>query len=539
MRKSGRFLESENVRNVPLGSQYPVKDNPETFVSFHVVPDTKRKHPRIRQERNNLFSDETNLFLLRLLQKETGLPDTLGNIPAASRDLQFELAAAIRQRVLPWFWSISLHTVLLILLALWFYPVNRIEPLDMLSGFANIPSSGDGHAVGLLGNGNGNTPSEANNSQNGLPTNSSENTSPRIVDRTLPGLVFGFGNGGNGGGGGGGGQTDEAVIAGLHWLVKVQQPNGAWHFSSRAFQQSAMPQREDALAATAMALLAFQGFGVTPGSRLPHVEDFARSVRRGWDWLLPQQNPDGSFFTERSGIAIHRFYTHAFCTIALCERLVMTGEETLREPAQRAIDYCIRHQSRRGGWRYLADPFSDQSDVSVTGWIVLALKSGEAAGLTVPPESYNRVMNFLDSMMLLSNHYMYREEEPMPSLTMTAQASFCRILLGWRRDNSRLAAGVRLILDSPPSFAEHGKRDVYYWFFATQTLYHYGGNEWQTWNSMMRETLLQLQEKRGTDAGSWNPNQPRDAWALYGRLYTTCMSLYILEVHYRHLRIFP
>ena len=519
-----------------LGS---AENDPKPFL-HPIIPHIESKRLQVLRKRKNVFSDETNRLLLRLLQRNTGLPDTLGNAPAVTSDLQLELAAAIRQRVLPWFWSISLHLILLILLMLWVYQVARLEPLDVLSGIANIPSPGDEHVIGPLGIGNGNVPNESEDHRNNSPADSTESESPNTVDRTTPGLVFGFGNGRNGAGGGGG-QTDEAVLAGLRWLMKVQQPDGAWRFSARTFTQAATTQREDALAATAMALLAFQGFGVMPSSNHPLLEEFTRPVHRGWEWLLPQQNPDGSFFTERSEIKIHRFYTHALCTIALCERLVMTNDETLREPAQRAIDYCVRHQSlQRGGWRYLPDRFGTQSDVSVTGWIVLALKSGEAAGLTVPPDTYNRVMRFLDSMMLPSNHYMYREEEPMPSITMTAQASLCRMLLGWRQDNSRLVAGVRFMLDSPPSFAEHGKRDVYYWFFATQTLYHYGGNEWQTWNSMMRETLLQLQEKEGQEAGSWNPNQPaRDAWAQYGRLYTTCMSIYILEVSYRHLRIFP
>jgi prenyltransferase beta subunit len=137
--------------------------------------------------------------------------------------------------------------------------------------------------------------------------------------------------------------------------------------------------------------------------------EFARPVRQGWEWLLQQQNPDGSFFAETSERTTHRFYTHGFCTIALCELLAMTGEETLREPAQRAVDYCVRHQSlRSGGWRYLPDRFSDQSDVSVTGWIVLALKSGQTAGLTIPPETYDDVTKFLDSMMKLNTQYTYR-----------------------------------------------------------------------------------------------------------------------------------
>jgi len=358
----------------------------------------------------------------------------------------------------------------------------------------------------------------------------------------LPGLVFsgrdpdlrdamlGSGNGG--------GQTDEAVLAGLRWLVKAQLPNGAWYLSGEPNPS----RRDDPLAATAMALIAFQGYGVTPDSKHPMLVEFARPVRRGWEWLLKQQNSDGSFFTPPriSNPDNHRFYTHAFCTIALCELLAMTGDEALREPAQRAVDYCVQHQSlRSGGWRYLPDRFSEQSDVSVTGGIVLALKTGQSAGLVVPPETFEKVTQFLDSMMR-GNQYTYRLEEPEPRTAMTAEALYCRILLGWKRSNPRLAAGVRLMLETPPTFAEHYQRDAYYWFFATQTLYHYGGHEWQTWNSLMREQLLRRQETTGTESGSWHPQRPvRDAWGThYGRLYTTCMSLYILEVYYRHLRIF-
>ena len=504
------------------------------------------KHPQVRRERKNVFSDETNLYLLRLLRGGTGLHSPLGDASAVPRNLQLELAAAIRQRLLPWFWSVLLHAAILILLAIFFLPVIRVEPLDVLSGMVNIPIPRDipfnpGHAEG-------NAPSVADDLQGHAPTVTEEISVPKIESlHSSPGLQF------SGrdlrlraamlGGGGGGGETDEAVLAGLHWLVKVQQPNGAWHFSG-SFPQSAPKSREDNLAATAMALLAFQGYGVTSDSQQLFPIEFIRSVRRGWEWLLRQQNPDGSFVSP-SASQINHFYTHGLCTIALCELLAMTGDEALQESAQRAIDYCIQHQSiRRGGWRYLPDRFSEQSDVSVTGWIVLALKSGQAAGLTVPPETFNNVMQFLDSMMK-GNQYRYREEEPEPKISMTAEALLCRMLLGWKRSDPRLAAGVQLILDAPPSFANHYQRDVYYWFFATQMLYHYGGNEWQVWNSMMKEQLLQHQEKAGAETGSWNPqpgpNRPaRDQWgAQYGRLYTTCMSLYILEVYYRHLRIFP
>ncbi len=44
----------------------------------------------------------------------------------------------------------------------------------------------------------------------------------------------------------------------------------------------------------------------------------------------------------------------------------------------------------------------------------------------------------------------------------------------------------------------------------------------------------------GREAGSWDPMKPsEDEWARYGgRLYVTCLSLYMLEVYYRHLPLY-
>ena len=54
------------------------------------------------------------------------------------------------------------------------------------------------------------------------------------------------------------------------------------------------------------------------------------------------------------------------------------------------------------------------------------------------------------------------------------------------------------------------------------------------WSSIRRQA--------GPDKGSWDPKgKSPDAWAVRdqgGRLYVTCLSLYMLEVYYRHLPIY-
>ncbi|MDR2754711.1 MAG: terpene cyclase/mutase family protein [Planctomycetaceae bacterium] len=530
----------------------------------------------------NLFSDETAIFLLRLIKGNNTLPQKIvlpvkvrysetaqekqlppkqpPKQPQQQPDIQEELATAIREILLPWFWSFLFHLCLFIFLALLFFQKTSNDSLTILSGIDEIPMNlirdfPLGSERLLLEVPTLIVPQE-------LPPVEMPKAVPLKLETVLesesvpatdnsPEMPTGFslasreiGSRANIlGKGGGSNQTDESVIAALRWLVRVQMPNGSWSLSG-PYRDAAPRNRDNRNAATAMALLAFQGYGVTPDAKHPQLIEFSKSVRTGWDWLILQQNPeDGCFFREGLAHYEQRFYTHGLCTIALCELLAMTQNQAFREPAQRAIDYCLKHQSIEGGWRYRADRFGSGSDVSVTGWIVLALRSGEAAGLSVPLETYQNIMKYLDLVSRNNgSQYIYREQEPEFRISMTAEALLCRELLGWKRNDQRLEQGIQILIrpEHQPTFEDHYKRDAYYWFYATQTLHYFGGEPWKIWNNRMRELLVQHQEKQGTNTGSWNPNLPvQDKWGThYGRLYTTCLLIYILEVYYRNSNIY-
>ena len=77
---------------------------------------------------------------------------------------------------------------------------------------------------------------------------------------------------------GGNGTTETAVAQGLEWLVKQQRADGMWSLSG-PYSDHALADNPNA--ATAMALLAFQGAGITPGKG-----KYAKAVERGWTALL-------------------------------------------------------------------------------------------------------------------------------------------------------------------------------------------------------------------------------------------------------------
>lgn len=330
--------------------------------------------------------------------------------------------------------------------------------------------------------------------------------------------------------------TEAAVLAGLHWLARNQLDDGSWSLAG-PFAGGVVTDAENRVAATAMALLAFQGYGVTHKKGEP--VSFRRNVARGWHWLLKQQDSNGNFYHvgDMPILDHHRFYTQGQCTIAACELYAMSKDPKYKEPAEKALRYCLKSQSPEGGWRYSP---TVESDVSVTGWVVMALQSAKMAGLEVPDENFRRVELYLDKVGQDGGaRYPYRHEE-QPRLSMTAEGLLCRQYLGWRRDDERLVRGVEWITQPQNLVDFHRGRNVYYWYYATQVVHHMEGDYWKRWNRVMRQALPEQQVKTGQEKGSWDPNRPSlDPWASHGgRLYMTCLSIYMLEVYYRHLPLY-
>ena len=327
---------------------------------------------------------------------------------------------------------------------------------------------------------------------------------------------------------GGTSATERAVTEALRWLARNQQSSGSWSLSG-PYADGANPDNPEA--ATALALLAFQGAGYTPAS--DRKEPFTQVVSRGWNALLKRQKKDGEFFHQ--GSSHGRLYTQALATIALCELYGMTRDDRYREPAERAIAYCLSAQAPEGGWRYY--PGSD-SDTSVTGWFVMALQSARMAGLDPPSPALDRISGFLDSVAHDGGaKYAYtRGQGHRPA--MTAEGLLCRQYLGWPRHDARLQRGISSLLKNLPADVD-GQRDSYYWYYAAQVCHHAEGSAWRTWNAAMREVVPAMQIREGRERGSWNPNEDSGIGATGGgRLFVTCLYAYMLEVYYRHLPLY-
>jgi hypothetical protein len=325
--------------------------------------------------------------------------------------------------------------------------------------------------------------------------------------------------------------TEAAVARGLRWLANHQNEDGSWslHGFRRAGDcncggDGAYHQKSPG---TALALLPFLGAGQT------HLAGrYQGNVSRGLRWLIEHQKENGDLRAGANGN--EGMYTHGQAAIVLCEAFAMTGDEALRVPAQKAIDFIVLAQYRDGGWRYQPSPKSQRGDTSVVGWQLMALQSARSANLTVPDETWGMADLFLDSVADSSGARYAYQANNRSTPVMTAEALLCRVYLGWAKDRPALGEGIDwLIEDHLPS---EQQPNIYYWYYGTQLMHHYGGEPWEKWNLEMRDILCQSQETRGHAAGSWVPRG--DHAGAGGRIYLTALAICSLEVYYRHLPIF-
>jgi hypothetical protein len=332
-------------------------------------------------------------------------------------------------------------------------------------------------------------------------------------------------------------ESERAVEEGLKWLARHQRSDGGWSFDHHCPQcdetcagSCGEPVKHWTSGATALALLCFLGAGHT------HQEgDYQNEVRAGLRYLLGQRGGTRAGGDYTKGGQRPGMYVQGFVGIALAEAYAMTRDDFLRPPAIAALDFIADAQdSKGGGWRYVP---REAGDTSVVGWQVMALTSGRVAGLGYWRPQRARTMKFLSRVESEEgSRYGYtgpeRKYHARPSTT--AIGLLCRIYLGW--DNRvALQRGVEYLSHLGPE-----KNDMYYNYYATQVLHHWGGKHWQTWNEKMRNQLVSTQTRYGHGAGSWDTQHCR--WANSqtggGRLFVTCLSILTLEVYYRHLPLY-
>ncbi len=353
------------------------------------------------------------------------------------------------------------------------------------------------------------------------------------------------------GGRGEGGGTQPAVDRALSWLARHQSPDGRWDADGFTSQCKGNPC--DGLGespydpgVSGLALLPFLGAGET------HVQGEHRSVvKKALSYLRSIQDSEGAFGPRTSQ---HFQYNSSIATLAMAEAYGLSGSRLLREPAQRAVGFVQQSQNPYIAWRYGVR--DGENDTSVTGWMVMALKSAKLAGLEVDGGAFRGALAWVDKMTEPEfGRVGYQRRGGAPARTpdnmerfpadqseaMTAAGVLVRIFSGQdptRREEIR--KGVDLMLRRPPRWdIDAGTIDMYYWYYGTLALHQVGGQPWKKWNAAMKTAVVDSQRNQAgrDERGSWDPVGP---WGREGgRVYSTATMALCLQVYYRYQRVNP
>ncbi|MCC6150865.1 MAG: HEAT repeat domain-containing protein [Planctomycetes bacterium] len=353
---------------------------------------------------------------------------------------------------------------------------------------------------------------------------------------------------------GGDSGSENAVNLGLAWLASVQSNDGSWdptggqgsRFDSGINEAWGNEMRPPI---SALCVLPFLAAGHTPKEG-----EFADTVEKALYYWLRQQSTSGCY---SHGMSSQQMYTHSVATLMMCEAYGLTGDDNYRRSAERAVRFLERTQNAKGGWTYTAQVTStrssQRSDLSITGWAVMALKSARAVGISVNATCWNSLVDLYDRMSLDNGETYYADEYPYPyrkGVGMTGVGLLARSILDADKFAARNTAARRLLAEHPPKWenlhvpsagsAEPNFDTFYGWYSCTLGLFLATdgmGPDWDNWNTALKTTLLKNQElevKR--HIGSW---EPADSWIgpVAGRLYSTACSVLCLEVYYRYANV--
>jgi len=366
--------------------------------------------------------------------------------------------------------------------------------------------------------------------------------------------------------------TEEAVMAGLSWLARHQAEDGSWSadaFDARCQGGSACEGKgypEHQVGLTGLALLAFLGAGYDDRSSATWTDPVSKRVvragtvvKRGLKWLRDAQDDAGSFVRGGNKWG----YNHAIATLAMAEAYGLSRTPQWRDSAQKAVDDLLAGQNSAPGgtgllgWRYR--PHDGESDISVTGWCVMALKSAEIAGLQVPRGAMEGAFQFCREVTdEATGHvgYLRREdagqqvkapgknEDYQNHPALAAVGMLVRTFTQHDVEDPVLESSARLLLQDPPTWSKPRKtNDFYYWYAGSLALNQFDGPDspragkgryWKPWNDHLVKALVdnQVRSDRLCQDGSWDAD---DRWGFEGgRVYATAINVLTFEVYYRY-----
>jgi hypothetical protein len=335
-------------------------------------------------------------------------------------------------------------------------------------------------------------------------------------------------------------RVDEGITKALAWLAAQQQPDGAF-----PTQERGQP------AVTSLGVMAFLSAGHQPGEG-----KYGENINRAIDFVLDSQKSSGLFsYLEPTNIQITwaANYNHAISGLMLCEAYGQTSRERSKR-IKAAVDLALKETARQqheppkidprdvGGWRYLHTLSTSRSDMSVTVWQLMFLRSAKNAQFAIPDEMVAAAVTYVESLfqpeegVFFYGHSSADNNNDRYATRAMVGAGILSLSLAGKHQTEMARRAGDWLLARP--FDEYGKtfhtydRFHYSAYYGSNAMAQLGGQYWQKSFPVLTKTLLDAQ----SPDGSWLRESGGDQ--IYGPCYPTALSVLTLTPGYQLLPIY-
>jgi len=361
-------------------------------------------------------------------------------------------------------------------------------------------------------------------------------------------------------------QVEGSVDRALAWLATQQEADGSYR---------TLAQGQPAI--TGLCVLAYLSRGHQPG-----FGPYGAQLDRAIDFVISCQKPDGLFSYDapaaddgnglmggggRRGAvprgAMAGTYNHAIAGLMLGEVFGHADAQRTKEIKQamdKALQFTRALQTRskaapedKGGWRYLQAQFMGaDSDLSVTGWHLMFLRSARNAEFNVPQRYIDDAMSFVHRCWVEDDGLFHYTAQGSQSFYYTrglmGSAIVSLALAGQHQSPQALAAGDWLLAHPFQNYGERigtgNDRFLYSTYYCSQAAAQLGGRYWKGIYPPIAEVLVKSQEADGSFpvdsgmGGGFRGGGRGGGDAMYGQVYSTALAVLSLTPAYQLLPVY-
>jgi hypothetical protein len=344
------------------------------------------------------------------------------------------------------------------------------------------------------------------------------------------------------------GQVDGAVERALRWLAAQQQDDGSF---------PTIPNGQPGV--TSLCMMTFVAHGHVPGDgpygrRLERATDFVLSCQKE-NGLITLIGPEGPRITRRMDHEIGNCaaYNHAISSLMLSELYGMSQEDRARRieaAIHKSLAATLEMQrwpkdlpEDLGGWRYIDNDSVRDSDLSVTGWQLMFLRSARNAGFEVPKERIDDAVAYVRRCFAREcNSFEYATTGGDDRSRGMAGAGILALAhAGFHNSMEAQQSGEWILqhgfddYNAMIPFSQSQQHDRYHYglFNCCQGMYQLGGKYWEQFFPRAVRTVLANQQPDG----SWSAESHFND-APFGNAYTTTLVVLSLGAPNQFLLIF-